>query len=114
MCLLFTRYKKTLSLYDVITTKVDPPISTNPSYVPTSNNPTDNNGNSGTGIYIDINEAFKSVLPPAVNIDENPAYGKLDYDYIYDITHHSHLYIHSILYSLYNNYILFNNLILIN
>ena len=84
VCLLFTRYKKTLSLYDddVITTKVDPLTSTNPSYVPTSNNPTDNNDSSGTGLYMEINGAYKSVLPPAVNIDENPAYGKLDYDYI--------------------------------
>ena len=83
VCLLFTRYKKTLSLYDdVITTKVDPLTSTNPSYVPTSNNPTDNNGSSGTGLYMEINGAYKSVLPPAATIDENPAYGKLDYDYI--------------------------------
>ena len=83
ICLLFTRYKKTLSLYDdVITTKVDPPISTNPLYVPTSNNPTDNNGSSGTGLYMEINDAYKSVLPPAVNIEENPAYGRYDYDYI--------------------------------
>ena len=78
MCLLFTRYKKTLSLYDdVITTKVDPLTSTNLSYVPTSNNPTDNNGSSGTGLYMDINEAYKCILPPVINIEENPAYGKL-------------------------------------
>ena len=84
--LLFTRYKKTLSLYDVITTKIDPLNSTNPLYVPISNNPTDNDGSSGTGLYMDINDAYKSILPPAVNIDENPAYGRHDYDYIYDIT----------------------------
>ena len=87
VCLLFTRYKKTLSLYDaVITTNVDPPTSTNPSYVPTSNNPTDNDGSSGTGLYMDINRTYKSVLPPAVKMNENPAYGRHDYDYIDDIT----------------------------
>ena len=81
--ILFTRYKKILSLYDdVITTKIDPLNSTNPSYVPTSNNPTDNDGSSGTGLYMEINGAYKSVLPSAVTIDESPAYGKLDYDYI--------------------------------
>ena len=85
VCLLFTRYKKTVSLYDdVITTKVHPPTSTNPSYVPTSNNPTDNDGSNVTGLYMEISGSYKNVLPPAVNIDENPAYGKLDYDYIYD------------------------------
>ena len=72
----------------------------------------DNNGSSGTGLYMEINGAYKSDQPPAVNINENPAYEKLDYDYIYDITNHSHFYIHSILYSLYNNYVLFNNFIL--
>ena len=83
ICLLFTRYKKTVSLYDdVITTKVDPPTSTNPSYVPTSNNLTNNDGSNGTRLYMDINGAYESVLPPAVNIEENPAYGKFDYDYI--------------------------------
>ena len=61
-----------------------------------------NNGISGTGLYLEINGAYKSDLPPAVSINENTAYEKFDYDYIYDITNHSHLYIHSILYSLYN------------
>ena len=87
MCvyLLFTRYKKTLSLYnDVINTKVHLPTSTNPSYVPTSNSPTVNDDSSGTGLYMEINGVYKSVLTPAVNIDENPAYEKPDYDYIYD------------------------------
>ena len=60
ICLLFTRYKKTLSLYDDdgITTKDNPLTSTNPSYVPTSNNPIDNNGSSGTGLYMEINGAY--------------------------------------------------------
>ena len=80
VCLLFTRYKKTLSLYDVITTKVDR-YTSNPSYV---TNDTDND--DFASMYMDINDVYKSALPPAVNIDENPAYGKLDYDYIYDIT----------------------------
>ena len=82
MCfLLFTTYKKTLSLYDdVITTNVDP-YTSNPSYV---NNNTDNN--DFAGIYMGNNDTYKSALPLAVNIDENSAYGKLDYDYIYDIT----------------------------
>ena len=31
---------------------------------------------------MDINGVYKSFLSPAVNIEENPAYGKLDYDYI--------------------------------
>ena len=78
ICLLFTRYKKTVSLYDdVITTKVDPPTSTNSSYVP---NITDND--DFDGIYMDINNSYKTVLPPTININENPAYGKFDYDYI--------------------------------
>ena len=29
---------------------------------------------------------IRGALPPAVNIDENLAYGRHDYDYIYDIT----------------------------
>ena len=83
ICLLFTRYKKTLSLYDdVITTTDDPPTSTNPSYVPTSNNLTNNDGSSGTGLYMDINGAYEGVLPPVINIEKNPAYGKCDDDYI--------------------------------
>ena len=83
VCLLFTRYKKTLSLYDdVITTTDDPPTSTNPSYVPTSNNLTNNDDSSGTGLYMDINGAYESVLPPVINIEKNPAYGKCDDDYI--------------------------------
>ena len=83
ICLLFTRYKKTASLYDdIIITKVDPPTSTNPSCVPTSNNLTNNDGSNGIGLYMDINGTYESFLPPAVNIEENPAYGKCDYDYI--------------------------------
>ena len=82
ICLLFTRYKKTVSLYDdVVTTKVVP-FTSNPSYVPTSNSLTNDDGSNGTGLYMEINGTYKSVLPPAVNIEENPAYGKFDYDYI--------------------------------
>ena len=72
ICLLFTRNKKTVSLYDdVITTKAVL-YTSNPSYV---TNITDND--DFDGIYMDINNSYKTVLPPSVNIDENPAYGKI-------------------------------------
>ena len=82
ICLLFTRYKKTLSLNDdVVTTTVDPVTSTNPSYIPA--NTIDYSYVSDTGIYMDINESYKNVLSPTVKIEENPAYGKeLNDDYI--------------------------------
>ena len=82
VCLLFSRYKKTLSLYDdVITTTVDPVTSTNPSRIPA--NTTDYDYVSDNGLYMDINESYRNVLPPAVKTEENPAYGKgLNDDYI--------------------------------
>ena len=82
VCLLFTRYKKTVSLYDdVINTKAVP-YTSNPSYVPTSNNLTNDDGSNGAGLYMEINGTYKSVLPPVINIEENPAYGKFDCDYV--------------------------------
>ena len=93
VCLLFTRYKKTPSLYDdVVAMKIDR-YTSNPSYVtkvvPYTSNPSyvtnDTDNDDFAGIYMDINDAYKSALPPAVNTDENPAYGRNDYDYIYDI-----------------------------
>ena len=82
VCLLFTRYKKTLSLNDdFVTTTVDPVTSTNPSYIPA--NTTDYDYVSDTGLYMDINESYKNVLPPTVRTEENPAYGKgLNDDYV--------------------------------
>ena len=81
-CLLFTRYKKTLLLNDdVVTTTLDLVTSTNPSYIPA--NTIDYDYISDTGLYMDINESYKNVLPPTVKTKENPAYGKgLNNDYI--------------------------------
>ena len=81
ICLLFTRYKKTVSLNDDVITTVDPVTSTNPSYIPA--NTIGYSYVSDTGIYMDINESYKNVLPPTVKIEKNPAYGKgLNDDYI--------------------------------
>ena len=82
VCVLFTRYSKTISLNDdVITTTVDPVTSTNPSYIPANN--TDYYYVNDTGLYMDINESYKDVLPPTVKTEANPAYGKgINDDYI--------------------------------
>ena len=81
ICLLFTRFKKTVSLYDdVINTKAVP-YASNPSYVTNITN-----NNDYAGIYMDINDAYKTALPTTFNIEDNPAYGRHDYDYIYDST----------------------------
>ena len=64
-----------LSLHDnIITTTVDP-FTSNPSYVPSITN-----NNDFDCIYMDINDSYKNILLPTINIDENPAYGKLDFD----------------------------------
>ena len=48
------------------------------------------NGSSGTGLYMEINGAYMSVLPPAVNFNGNPACGRHDYDYIIIAQLYSH------------------------